>query len=66
VRGKGVDAEAVPCGETLLTERAAGRILDRGIMPLASLKAQDRVRLIRLQSVARPFAPLAGRWDRGV
>jgi len=64
VRGKGVAAEAVPCGETLLTERAAGRIIDRGIMPLASLKEQDRVRLIRLQSVARPFAPLAGRWDR--
>lgn len=66
VRGKGVNAEAVACGETLLTERAAGRILDRGIMPLASLKAQDRVRLIRLQSVARPFSPLAGRWDPSV
>ncbi|HXI19842.1 MAG TPA: type VI secretion system contractile sheath large subunit, partial [Gemmatimonadales bacterium] len=62
VLGRGAEAEAVPCAETLLTERAASRILDRGIMPLASLKDQDRVRLIRLQSVARPLAPLAGRW----
>jgi type VI secretion system ImpC/EvpB family protein/type VI secretion system ImpB/VipA family protein len=62
VFGRGAEAEAVPCAEALLTERAASRILDRGIMPLATLKDQDRIRLIRLQSVARPLAPLAARW----
>lgn len=64
VRGKGAAAEAIPCGEVLLTERAAARLQDRGLMVLASLKDQDRVRLLRLQSVARPLAALAGRWQR--
>jgi type VI secretion system protein ImpC len=51
-----------PCAETLLTETAAEAILDRGIMPLISFREQDRIRLLRLQSVASPPAALAGRW----
>jgi type VI secretion system protein ImpC len=58
------DGETVskPCAEVLLTERAAAHLLDRGIMPLASLKDADAVKLVRFQSVASPSAPLSGPW----
>lgn len=58
------DTRAQPCAETLLTERAAQRILDAGVMPLASRKEQDAVHLVRFQSVASPPAALAGPWTR--
>jgi len=51
-----------PCVEEFLTEDAAAMLLDRGFMPLASIQGTDRVRLVRFQSVARPNAPLAGKW----
>lgn len=51
-----------PCAEALLTEGAANAMLDRGLMPLVSLKDRDAVRLVRFQSLADPAAPLAGRW----
>lgn len=51
-----------PCAETLLTEQAAYRIIEEGLMPLLSLKGQDTVRLARFQSIADPPTPLAGRW----
>jgi len=51
-----------PCAEALLTEGAANAMLDRGLMPLVSLKDRDAVRLVRFQSLADPPAPLAGRW----
>ena len=57
------EAHLKPCAEVLLTEQAAEFLLDRGIMPLASIKDTDRVRLVRFQSVATPPAPLAGQWD---
>jgi type VI secretion system protein ImpC len=47
-----------PCAETLLTEAAAERILDRGMMPLVSIKGVDRARLLRFQTVAAPPTPL--------
>jgi type VI secretion system protein ImpC len=47
----------------LLTEDAAEAILDRGLMPLMSIKAADTIRMPRFQSIAMPFAPLAGRWS---
>jgi type VI secretion system protein ImpC len=56
------EARSQPCGETLLTERAAIRLLELGLMPLASIRDQDAVRLVRLQSVADPPTPLAARW----
>lgn len=59
------DGEVVtqPCGETLLTERAADLLLERGLMPLASMKGSDRVRLVRFQSIRNPLTPLQGRWS---
>lgn len=56
------ETKSQPCAETLLTERAADRLLDAGLMPLASIRDRDAVRLVRLQSVTDPAAPLAARW----
>ena len=53
-----------PCAETWLTERAAERIMDTGLMPLVSMKNQDVVRLARFQSLADPPRALAGRWNK--
>ena len=50
------------CAELYLTERAAEALLDRGLMPLLSLKGRDQVRLARFQSIASPPAALAGPW----
>lgn len=60
------DGESVlkPCAEVLLTEESAMLLLDRGFMPLVSIKGTDRVRLLRFQSAADPLAPLAGRWSK--
>ncbi len=55
--------EAKPCAEVLLTERSSNRILECGIMPLASLKDQDAALLVRFQSIAQPTTALAGRWQ---
>ncbi len=51
-----------PCAETLLTVEAADRILEKGVMPLASLKGRDAARLVRFQSMADPIRALSGRW----
>ena len=51
-----------PCAETLLSEHAAEAILDRGVMPLLSIKGSDAVRLLRFQSIASPAVPISGRW----
>ena len=53
-----------PCTETLLSQRAAERILEKGIMPLLSFLNQDTVRLARFQAIAEPLTQLAGRWTR--
>jgi type VI secretion system protein ImpC len=45
-----------------MTEQGAEALLENGIMPLASLRERDTIRLIRFQSIADPPAPLAGRW----
>ena len=55
-------AYAQPCAESVMTERMATRIIESGLMPLASLKETDTVRLVRFQSVALPQTRLAGRW----
>lgn len=51
------------CAEALLTQRAAERMIEKGLMPIVSFKGQDRVRAASFQSVARPHRPLAGRWS---
>jgi type VI secretion system protein ImpC len=56
------ESRATPCAEAVLGERAAEAILDRGLMPLLSVRGRDAVRLGRFQSLADPPAPLAGPW----
>ncbi len=51
-----------PCAEVLMTEDGAEALLENGVMPLASIRDRDTIRLIRFQSIADPLAPLAGRW----
>jgi type VI secretion system protein ImpC len=52
-----------PCAEVWMTEMDAAMLLAEGIMPLASLKNSDSVRLVRFQSIAEPAARLAGPWE---
>ncbi|MCB2181926.1 MAG: type VI secretion system contractile sheath large subunit [Desulfobulbaceae bacterium] len=52
-----------PCAEAMLSERAAERIMDKGLMPLLSFLNQDTVRLGRFQSIAEPAAQLNGPWS---
>jgi len=61
-REKG-EARVKPCTEVLLTEHAAEKIVNEGIMPLLSFKNSDVVRLARIQSLSEPATPLAGMWD---
>jgi type VI secretion system protein ImpC len=51
-----------PCAEVLMTDKDAGLLLEQGFMPLASMKEQDSVLLVRFQSIADPVRALAGRW----
>jgi type VI secretion system protein ImpC len=57
------EQQVKPCAEVLLTERELDWILDRGYMPLASIRDRDAVRLVRFQSIAKPLARLSGRWE---
>jgi len=59
---EGGESRITPCAEVLLTERAAEIILDKGFMPLLTLKNRDLIRLGRFQSLTDPPSPLAGRW----
>jgi type VI secretion system protein ImpC len=49
-----------PCAEVLLTENAAERILETGLMPLVSLRGTDNVKLLRMQSIAQAMQSLKG------
>lgn len=51
------------CAEARLTENAAERLLDEGLMPFVSYKDQDRIRLVRFQSLASPQTALMGWWN---
>jgi type VI secretion system protein ImpC len=51
-----------PCAETILTERAMEVLIDRGLMPVLSIKGRDAVLLPRFQSIADPLSALAGPW----
>ena len=59
----GDDARAKPCAEMLMSDSVATELMDRGFMPLASIKERDAVRVVRFQSIADPPAALAGRWS---
>ena len=58
------DGETVakPCAEIPMTERALERLLEAGLIPLASVRDSDVILLPRLQSIASPPTGLAGRW----
>jgi type VI secretion system protein ImpC len=56
--------ESKPCAEVLLTEDAAERIVEEGLIPLISFKDRDIVRVVRFQSIADPPRALAGRWSQ--
>ena len=53
------ETAALPCAEVWLTERAADRILDSGLMPFASRRDRDAAQLVRFQSIADPVTGLA-------
>ena len=59
------DGETVslPCAEMWMSERAASRMLERGLMPLASVKNDGAALLVRFQSISDPPAPLSGGWE---
>jgi type VI secretion system protein ImpC len=52
-----------PCAELVLSEAAIAALLGRGLMPLASARDRNAVRLARFQSLADPPAPLIGPWQ---
>lgn len=54
------EKKLTPCGEVLLTDRVAENLLALGVMPLASVRDRDAVRLLRFQSIAQPATALAG------
>jgi type VI secretion system protein ImpC len=51
-----------PCAETILTERAMEVLIDKGLMPVLSIKGRDAVLLPRFQSITDPLSALAGPW----
>ncbi len=57
------ETKTKPCAEVLMTQTAAEEMMLKGIMPLASLKDQPTIRLVRFQSVADPPTVLGGRWN---
>lgn len=57
------ETKVKPCAEAWLSERAGEAILEKGLMPVLSIKGRDAVRLVNLQSLRSPTAALAGRWS---
>jgi hypothetical protein len=51
------------CAAVVLTERAAGRIIEKGIMLLLSYDNEDRIRLALFWSMADPPMNVGGRCD---
>ena len=61
IDGMPVDPDK-PQAEIWMTDRLAARIMDQGIMPLASIKCSDAIQLVRFHSIADPPRRLAGPW----
>jgi Uncharacterized protein conserved in bacteria len=57
------DSYIKPCAETILTMRAAEKILAQSLMPLISFQGRDTIRLARFQSLAAEASTLSGRWS---
>lgn len=60
---QGGESKIKPCAEIVMTQNAAERILDQGLMPLISFRDTDRVRLGRFQSIAASSKGLQGKWN---
>ena len=56
------ESRLLPCAEAYLSERAAGALLDLGLMPFLSRADRNAARLLRFQSLASPPAALSGPW----
>lgn len=57
------ESQMTPCAELWLTDTQAERLLAEGLMPFQSVRGKDAIRLLRVQSLRYPPAPLAGRWQ---
>ena len=57
------ESRTKPCAEVLMTQTAAEEMMEKGFMPLVSLKDQPVIRLLRFQSFTDPPTALAGRWN---
>lgn len=51
------------CAEVQLSQNAAQKLADYGLMPIVSFKNMDQIRLVRFQSISGSAASLAGRWQ---
>ncbi len=51
------------CAEVQLSQNAAEKLTEYGIMPIVSFKNMDRIRLVRFQSVSDSDPALKGRWS---
>jgi type VI secretion system protein ImpC len=53
------EKELQACAERYLSEREMDRLMDAGVMPIASRRDRNAIVVIRFQSIADPPAPLA-------
>lgn len=58
---EGAESKLTPCAELLMTEDVAHALIDRGLMPLLSMKDSDRVRLAGFRGINGKR--LAGPWS---
>ena len=56
------ETQIKPCAEVTMNVRVAEKIIDRGVMPLITIKDTGTVRLGMFQSLALPATNLSGRW----
>jgi type VI secretion system protein ImpC len=60
VASAGPDRAATPCAEAWLTDSAANRLLEKGLIPVLSVQHRDAVRVPRLTAINA--GPLAASW----
>ena len=53
------ERELQPCAEQILSEKEIDRMIEAGLIPIASHRNRNAVTVIRFQSIADPPAPLA-------
>ncbi|MEZ5308225.1 MAG: type VI secretion system contractile sheath large subunit [Pyrinomonadaceae bacterium] len=56
------ETKTVPGAEMEMSDVALAKLLEEGIMPMASFRGTDRVRIGGIQSVKFPVCALKGRW----